>query len=333
MKNTQQTPPFNIDQQIDLLEYLHALLRHKYAIFIAATLAAMLVFSLTLLMDNKYTAHSLVAININEEPGSVKPDERQSNYTLGLLENDFILDSSQSRSNESKRMMATLNSYSFNVKFIEEQNLLPYIFQDDWDPINETWIDGFQPDMRRANEAFITMRSYELNDDTGLLWIFFTTKDPEFSAKLANAIIPSFNNFTKQKQVKLIEERQAYLNKRLQEIDNIQLHRSIYRMIESQIGAESLIFARKDYPLEVIQPALPPLHKSSPKRKQYAALSFIGFLVLGMMIAMGSVLLKKIKQGLSEYQTTIADDIQPQIEIANTDGEAGIEPADEWIDK
>jgi hypothetical protein len=62
-------------------------------------------------------------------------------------------------------------------------------------------------------------------------------------------------------------------------------------------------------------------------------MAFVGFLVIGMMIAMGSVLLKKIKQGLSEYQTSNADDIQQQIEIANTDSEAAIKPADEWIDK
>lgn len=333
MNKPTQQPPFHLEQQVDLLEYLNVLIRHKYTIFIAATLAAIAVFGLSMMIENKYTSHALVAININEEPGGVSPDKYQASYTLGLLENDFILDSTQSRTNETKRMLATLRSFSFSIQFIEEQNLLPYIFRDNWDAVNETWLDGFQPDMRWANQTFANMRSFEHSEETGLLTIYFTTRDPDLSAKLANAIIPSFNEFTKRKQVKLIEERQAYLNSRLQEIDNIQLHRSIYRMIESQIGAESLIYARKDYPLEVIQPALPPLFKSSPNRKQYATMAFVGFLVLGTMIAMGSVLLGKIKQGLSEYQLDVGQALENDLPPKDTNSEAKLSPADEWIDK
>jgi hypothetical protein len=333
MTNQNPTPPFHIDQQIDLLEYLNALIKYKYTILIFATLAAILIFGLSLLIENKYTAHTLVAININEEPGGVEPDKRNSSYTLGLLENDFILDSTQSRTNETKRMLATLKSHAFVTTFIAEENLLPYIFKDNWDIAAETWKEDFTPDLRWANFNFASIYSFERNEETGLLSIFITTNDPNLSATLANRIVDSFNRFTKAKQVKLIEERQAYLTKRLEEIDNIQLHRSIYRMIESQIGAESLIYARKDYPLEIIQPALPPLFKTSPKRKQYAVLTFIAFVVLGTMIAMGSVLLRKIKAGLNEYQEQTSQHIEQDLQNLKNTTEAGIQSSDEWIDK
>jgi len=334
-----QTSPstFHVDQQIDLLEYVNALIRYKYRIFLTATLAAILVFMATMLMENKYTAHVLVAININEEPGGVAPDQRQSSYTLGLLENDFILDSTQSRTNESKRMLATLKSHAFVTTFIQEENLLPYIFKDNWDETTQTWKEDFKPDLRWANLNFAPFYSFELNEETGLLSIFLTTTDPEMSAQLANRIVASFNRFTKEKQAKLIEERQAYLYKRLEEIDNIQLHRSIFRMIESQIGAESLIYARKDYPLEIIQPALPPLFKTSPKRKQYAVLAFIAFFVLGMMTAMGSVLFSKIIDGLKAYQLKAQDndnDVVVEQEINSKEAKHLSKlNTDEWVDK
>lgn len=333
MTNPNQTPPFHLDQQIDLLEYVNALIKHKYTILIVAIFAAILVFGLSLLIENKYTAHTLVAININEEPGGVEPDKRNSSYTLGLLENDFILDSTQSRTNETKRMLATLKSHAFVTTFINEENLLPYIFKDHWDPATETWKEDFTPDLRWANFNFASIYSFERNEESGLLSIFITTNDPNLSATLANKIVESFNRYTKLKQVKLIEERQAYLNKRLEEIDNIQLHRSIYRMIESQIGAESLIYARKDYPLEIIQPALPPLFKTSPKRKQYAVLTFIAFVVIGTMAAMGSVLLRKIKAGLREYQIETKQHIENDIKTLETHNEKGINLSEEWIDK
>jgi len=334
-----QTSPstFHVDQQIDLLEYINVLIRYKYTIFLTATLAAILVFMATLLIENKYTAHVLVAININEEPGGVAPDQRQSSYTLGLLENDFILDSTQSRTNESKRMLATLKSHAFVTTFIQEENLLPFIFKDNWDETTQTWKEDFKPDLRWANYNFAPIYSYERNEETGLLSIFITTTDPEMSAQLANRLVSSFNRFTKEKQVKLIEERQAYLYKRLEEIDNIQLHRSIFRMIESQIGAESLIYARKDYPLEIIQPALPPLFKTSPKRKQYAVLAFVAFFVLGMMTAMGSVLFKKIIDGLKAYQLKSQDILNDEVIAQDTKTK---EPtnlsqidSNEWVDK
>jgi len=321
-------PPMHIDQNVDLLEYLRALVHHKYRILIAATLGAMTVFALSYLAEEKFGASVLVAVNINEEPGGVSPKAYRSSDTLGLLEHDFIIDAANSHSNEIQRMLATISSMRFSEEFIQEQNLLPYLFKESWDADNNKWIDDFTPDMRVASIRFSEIRGIKHDDDTGLLTVGFTTDNPNLSAQLANAFVTSFNAFTKRNQSQLILKRREYLNKRLQEIDNIELHRSIFRMIETQLGAESLLHAREDYPLEVIQPALPPLFKSSPKRKQWAALAFIGLLFLGVMVTIGTVLLSKLLAMLEHYNLSSTNKAATELQQLEAHGQE--DAADEW---
>ena len=135
-------------------------------------------------------------------------------------------------------------------------------------------------------------------------------------------------------------DRRKFLESRLREVQNLELHRSIFRLLETQLAAETLINARKTFPLEEIQPAVPPLLKLKPKRLFTAAGSFIGFLFLGVTITIGSVLFRKISQGLTKYKTTSNKPKEPSIDKKKgiwqrykdrTTARASAKP-DEWID-
>jgi len=307
-------PGLHIDQEVDLLLYIAILLRHKYKIIICAVLGALLAFSASLLLDNTYGASATVAININEEPGGVDPKGYRSSNTLGLLEHDFIIEAANAHENEKFRMIASISSFAFNMRFIEEENLLPYLFKDHWDESNQSWKDDFVPDKRVANKLFLSLRSVDIDDVTGLMKVSFTTTNGELSARLTNNLVSSFNKYTREIQSRLIKERTDFLNKRLTEIDNIELHRSIFRMIETQLAAESFLQARKNYPLEIIEPAMIPLFKQGPKRKQITALTFIALFLLGVITAIASIILKNIREGLKAYQGSTDEEANRQLE-------------------
>jgi hypothetical protein len=296
-----QNPPFGIDEQVDLLEYLHAILRVKYRIVVIAMIGAAIVFGLSRMVDDIFIATAVVAVNIKDKPGGVSPKEYRASDALGLIEHDFIIEGAHS--NERDRLMARMRSMRFSQLFIEENDLLPYIFHKQWDKESGNWLEGFKPDMRLAGQIFGgSMRGLDPSDETGLLRVHFKTRDPELSARLANAFVDRFNRFIRDNEAGELKARRDYLENRLKEVENIELHRSIFRLLETQLAAESLLYARRHYPLEVIQPAFPPLNKASPQRKKWAALSFVALLMLGVMGAIGSVLVGKLREGLRFYQ-------------------------------
>ncbi|GGF62793.1 hypothetical protein [Alteromonas lipolytica] len=303
-----QAMPFGVDDDVDLIEYLNAILRFKYRIVLCAVLVAGVVFGLSLMVENRYMSTAVVALNIKEKPGGVSPKEYRASDALGLLEHDFIIEGAHS--NEQDRLLARMRSMKFSQTFIQENQLLPYIFHKQWDSALQQWKGEFKPDLREAGMTFMTtLRGVELDEATGLLRINFTTRDPALSATLANTFVARFNQYIRDAEASELEARREYLTQRLNEVDNIELHKSIYRLMETQLAAESLLYARTEYPLELIQPAFPALYKTYPLRKKWAVMAMLATIMLGIMIAIGSVLFGKIRQAVSAYQVKQVEDL------------------------
>jgi len=301
---------FGVDDEVDLIEYLDAILSNKYRIGLVALFAAILVFANSLRVDNLYMATTTVAINIKENPGGVAPKNYRAADALGLIEHDFVIEAAHS--NQKFRLLARMKSMRFSEIFITENNLLPYIYHKQWDADKKEWKEGFKPDMREAGGIFAgSMRGIEPDEESGLLRVNFKTRDAQLSADLANKFVKRFNQFIRDQELEELTQRRGYLNKRLTEVSNIEIHKSIYRLMEAQIAAESLLFARPEYPLELIQPAFPALHKMYPKRKQWATLTFIGLIMLGIMGAIGSVIIKKIRAEMSSFKDKSAEKKPP----------------------
>lgn len=329
-KSSTENDPLGIDSQIDLLEYVGALFQKKYKIGAIALLGAVAVLGMTLLTDNIYTASAVVAINSNEKPGGVSPKDFRTTDAIGLLEHDLIIDSTPA--NERERMLARMRSVRFSNIFMEENNLVPYIYYKHWDAEKKAWKENFKPEKYEAIDIFQkTIRSIEFDEKTGLLLIHFKTRSADLSAKLANIFVNRFNDYTRELTLSEIAQRRKYLEEQLLIIKNVELQKSIYRLLEAQLAAETLLYAKKDFPLEEIQPAVPPMFKSSPKRLTISALSFIGFAFLGVTYTIGSILARKIFTNLRKYQPAPPT----QIEISEkTDSEfQSSQLPDNWVNE
>ena len=110
-------PGLHIDQEVDLLEFLHAILRVKYRILVLSILIAGAVFGASKLVENKFKATVLVAVNISEGFGGTKPGQYRGSDVVGLLEYSFMVD--EPAENELDRVMARLGSSTFIELFID----------------------------------------------------------------------------------------------------------------------------------------------------------------------------------------------------------------------
>ncbi|NRP47424.1 MULTISPECIES: hypothetical protein [unclassified Marinobacterium] len=298
--------PLNIDQQVDLLEYLDAILKYKYRLILVALIVSASLFIFSKLLDERFTASGVAAININEKPGGVSPENYIGSDALGLLEHDFILDAAPS--NQLDRLLSKLGAYEFNVYFINRFELLPMLFPEKWDSATSTWIDGFKVDYRVAVKNLQEKHmGYSHDEKSGLLTIYATSNSPELSADLVNNYVISFNDFIKARSVDSMNARRTYLEKRLTEVNNLEVQRSIYRLLEAQLGVESIIHARENYPLEPILPAYPPLFKSYPSGKKWTVLAFVGTLFLGIFFIIAMVIFRKLSRALKAYKPEVSE--------------------------
>ncbi len=283
-----------------LLKFLHQLLSYKFRIALVAIFGAGVVFCMSLLLENRYSAQVNVAVNISEDPGGIQPNNYRGANTIGVLEYDFIIDGIQA--NERERLLARMDSFGYISTFITQQNLLQVLYKDSWDESNEQWIDGFEPDMREAVKKFKSDFLYIFTDKkTDLLNVRLTSTSPEFSAQLANAFVRSFNDYLKNLDLNEIKNRRDYLEQRLSEVKNSEIQRSIFRLLETQLAVESLINARANYPLEVIQPATVPLFESFPARKQWTAITLILLLFVGVLFVVAMNVFSALRRDLKAY--------------------------------
>lgn len=306
-----------------LIKYMHQLLRYKYRIAIIAIVGAGMVFGLSWLIDERFSAQATVAINISEAPGGVQPNNYRGANTIGVIEYDFIIDGSQS--NERERHLARMESFGFISWFITEQNLLPWLYAKDWDEANKKWKEGIELDMREAVKAFKKQVLYiSIDKKTDLMSVRMTADLPDRAATLANEFVEAFNNYLRNLDAVELKNRRAYLERRLTEVSNKEIHRSIYRLLEAQLAVESLMNARANYPLEMIQPATEPLFESFPNRKKWTAFTLVGLVFSGFTLVIIIGVVSGLRRDLKAYADKF--DPEPNFEPANSKRE-------EWIEK
>lgn len=346
-----KTPPLNVDQEVDLLEYLNAILRFKYRILILSVLVAGAVFAWSKTIDNRYRSTAVVAVNTNQGFGGTRAGQYRGSDIVGILEYSLMVD--EPYDNEQSRLIARLTSTAFIELFIKENNLFEYIFRDQWDAANKQWRDGFVPSMQLAVMAFRgDMLSADIDGQSGLLPITIMSVYPELSAKLANAYYERFNSYTREKRLSELEQQRIILNQRLDGTSNVEMQRSIYRMLETQLAEEIVLNAKTDYPLELIQSAQPALFKSSPNRKMWTIVSFIVTAVLGVVFCIARIVLKKLTGALKQYSApepvkSSSDAAQaeatqsvPQSDVSSRKGNpekvepqsSTVDELDEWLD-
>jgi len=290
----------NLEQEVDLLEYLNAVLRAKYRLVIVAMLAAAAVFGYSKMLDEKYTATALVALNIQQETGGLKAGDYRGSDLLALMEHDLVVQ--YAADNERERLIARMGSTHYLDHFISKYDLLPVIFYKNWNTETKAWKDGFEPNKAEAIDGFRKgIISVELDQKTGMLLISATAPHPRIAADIVNNFYTTFNEYMLTRSLSELRERAKVLDNRLVDEASLEIKRSIYRMQEMHLAEETFLLAKTDYPLEVIEVAQVPFFKSYPKRKVWTIVTLVLTLFLGVFVVLASVVLRKLTKALKSY--------------------------------
>ncbi len=197
---SENTAPENIppqqpaDDEINLLELLLVIVKHKKMILFTCLVTFIVVCGLTLLMPNIYTATARIL-----------PPQKESGGLSSMLGNMGGLASlagiSVGRNSMGDLYVGMLKSRTISDAIIERFNLMDYY----------KW-----KTRSGAYKALAGKASFSLGKDDGFLIVSYQDKDPQFAAKVVNAYIDELEKLNGKINLHNAGRERVFLEERLQ---------------------------------------------------------------------------------------------------------------------
>jgi uncharacterized protein involved in exopolysaccharide biosynthesis len=183
------------------------------------------------------------------------------------------LDSGGGADRESK---AILQSRSLIEEFIKSRNLLGVLLPHSKKPPT-LWMG-----VKEFREGVITIRD---DKRTGLTTIDMNWKDAAVAADWANGFVALANERIRARAIAEATRNIAFLNKQIAQTNVVEVQKSLYNLIENETKTLMLANARTEYAFTVVDPAVPPERRVSPRRTLVVLVYLLVGLALGLLIA------------------------------------------------
>ena len=204
-----------------------------------------------------------------------------------------------------ERVLATLESREFLKNFISSRNLLPIIFEDNWDKSSESWIEIEGQEEITPEDGIIPLQgAIEVDKDkSGLITLSISWADPEVAAQWANDLVQQLNGQLREQAITDSQKRVGYLEQELAKTTLQGMRAVLYSLLESEKQKAMLANVNEDFALKVIDPAVAPETREKPKRKLIVALGGVCGGFLGIFAVFFAQFLQKLKSSNSETTT------------------------------
>jgi uncharacterized protein involved in exopolysaccharide biosynthesis len=191
--------------------------------------------------------------------------------------------------NEETERQAVLVSRGLAAEFVKRNHLEPLMNN------GRTFAD---PLWFAASQ--FTKNVIDLHEDKvkGTTTITVDWTDPDVAARWANDYIALANDLLRQHAIQTSSRNIAYLDKQIAQTNVVELQRVMYSLIESETKTLMLANGRLEYAFRIVDPAMAPRVRSSPRRTLMVA---SGIFIGGLL---GSIFVW-IRQGLRKRRATV----------------------------
>lgn len=192
------------------------------------------------------------------------------------------------QSNHKAEALATIQSRVLTESYIRDKNLLPVLFDKDWDAARHQWKNPQKPrTLWDGNKLFERkIRAVVEDRKTGLVTLTITWNDKQLAAQWANDLIARTNAHVRQRTLDLSARNLAFLQEELQHTNVVETQQAIYKLIEGEIKTTMLARGNEQYAFTVIDPAVVPQDKSNIRRLFVVMIGFVAGLALGTLWAL-----------------------------------------------
>lgn len=269
----------------DPREIWDTLWRGKWLILLGTLAAAVASVSYALTATEWYRAETLLLPQSAETTQGLSSQFGNLSGLASLAGINFDI------AGKSMEPVAVLRSRELLRRFIEEENLLPVLFADQWDSASAKWKEvneQEQPDVRDGIKLFEErIRTIQEDRKTGMVRLVIEWKHPKLAAVWATKLVERVNAQMRQTALSEAEANSRFLQQQLAVTNVVTLQQPLTRLLEHEMQVLMLARGNREYAFRVIDPATAPKWRSRPKRSQIVALATLG----GGMLSVGLVFL------------------------------------------
>jgi uncharacterized protein involved in exopolysaccharide biosynthesis len=291
-------PPSDEDE-IDLLELIRTLLQAWKTIVGITILCTGLAVAYALYAPEVFKAETLL-VPAQEENSGASSALSQFGGLAAMAGISIPSDSNV------EQVVATLNSRKFLRTYINQNKLIPVLFEEIWDADNQAWMVPSvedEPTEQKAIESFKDCLSVDEDKKSGLITLSISWKDPQVAAQWANDLVKQLNEQLREQAIADSRKRVGYLEQELAKTTLQDMRAVLYNLLESEKQKAMLANVNEDFALEVIDPAVAPETREKPKRKLIVALGGVCGGFLGIFTVFFAQFLQKLKSTNSEEVT------------------------------
>lgn len=298
---TNHTHSSTAAMEVDLMPYINALIDARWWLVGASLATALLTALWSYSKPYMYQSTAKVSVVDIEDPGGVSPDDRRASEVLTLVEHGFVMGTTHDNYNDVIR--ARLASRDFMMRFLDNYNVYRHFYPKKWLEQEQAWEEGFTPDRGRVLTQFRdNVRSIVVDEETDIMSVGMTWPDPVVARDWANLYVSSFNEFMRERTMRDVHRKQAFLQKELRNSDVLDMQQSIYRLIEAQTAIAMLASAREEYVLEIIDPAALPYQSFNMSRKKKVLIGAFAGTLLATFGVLAWVLLAGMLRRILAYR-------------------------------
>ena len=265
------------EEEINLLDLLIVLLKHKVMIFSVVVLAGVAALVVSLRMPDIYRSECTIAPTAREKSvgglaalggvGAIIASEAGIGGTGSLDQFDVVL--------KSRELSNTI---------IQQYNLLPILFEDAWDYQTNRWKNKppKREDIQKAVQNVLTIAS---DKKQNVMRVSFENKNPKMAREILNYYIVGLSEFLRRQTLEDAAAQKEHLSQQLAKTTDPLLKNRLYELIARRMEEETLAKVQKYYSFNVIDPAFVPEKKFKPRRAQVCILSVVVALFVAILLA------------------------------------------------
>ena len=262
------------DDRISLRRIWQILWRGK-----ATIIAATIVFSVSSVV------YALLAKEIYRAEVLLAPAEHQSMPAIGgQLGGLAALAGVGLGDGNNVEALAVLRSRDFARQFIDDKNLVPGFFEDDWDAENGRWREQDVtrvPDVRDGVRYFhAEVLDVAEDRSSGLVTLAIEWTDADTAANWAGTLARRLNDRLRERALFEAQANVTYLQSEMVKSNLVMMQQSIGQLLQTELQKLMLARGNEEFAFKVVDPAVAPRRRERPKR---ALLAIAGTLLGGLL--------------------------------------------------
>lgn len=305
LKEQDNTPINDFDDEIDLREVFNALLEGKWIIISFTAFISIIGVIYSLLLPNIYESKAML-VPVDSSNDSISSALGSYSGLASMAGIQLPSKSNQNNSSQAKHKISSLSFFKNNimpnidlaelmaVKSWEPQTNTLVFNNEIYDTKSNTWVRDYsypQKQIPSAQESFEEFKKHiilEDNKKAGFFSVSIKHQSPFVAQKWVELVVNEVNDFYREKDRSESEIALRFLNKQISMTNLSEIKQLLAMLLQEEVKTLTLIEAKEFYVFDYIDPPDIMELKSEPKR----ALICIIFVLLGGCLSIIFVLLR-----------------------------------------